>query len=545
MSNGNVQIVINVVGNAEQSINAISQNAVTATAKVNNFSESMAKIRDAGLAFEAVNNMFGRLTSTLDQCTSANNIQQEAEAKLARVMRNTMGATDEEIQSIKDLASAQQQLGVIGDEVQLAGAQELGTYLSETESLQKLLPVMNDMLAQQYGLNASQEQAVTIGSMMGKVMEGQVGALSRYGYKFDEAQEQILKYGTEAERVETLAEVIGQSVGGMNEALAATPEGQIKQVDNNLGDIQERIGALWVKVKADLMPTVEKVMNLASNIIGYIEDHQTVFATLATVIGTVVLVVKSWVFVQGILNVLLTANPIGIIIILVAALIAAIVAVVSKTKGWGETWGNLMEYLKLTFKQAGAELHKKWLEVEDFFITGFETIAKGWYKVQSLWDSEGATEGLAKIEEQRNKRLEAIAEVQNKIDELNQARHDIDIWQVKWKESDEKGEDGLAGTIKGLAAGKGEHGLAGTMDGLMSAVNAGLGGGGSKELDSTLGKSVTATATGGTRNTTVNINLGKMVESINFNGGFGENAGDIERKFEELFLRVLYMAQNA
>lgn len=545
MSNGNVQFVINVVGNAEQSINAISQNAVTATTKVNNFSESMAKIRDAGLAFEAVNNMFGRLTSTLDQCTSANNIQQEAETKLARVMLNTMGATDEEIQSIKDLASAQQQLGVIGDEVQLAGAQELGTYLSKTESLQKLLPVMNDMLAQQYGLNASQEQAVTIGSMMGKVMEGQVGALSRYGYKFDEAQEQILKYGTEAERVETLAEVIGQSVGGMNEALAATPEGQIKQVDNSLGDIQERIGALWVKVKADLMPTVEKVMNLASNIIGYIEDHQTVFAALAAVIGTIVVAVKGWVLVQGILNAVLTANPIGVIILLVAALIAAIVAVVSKTQGWGETWGNLMEYLKLTFEQCGAWLHKKWLEIENFFVTGFETIAEGWYKVQSLWDSDGAAEGLARIEEQRNRRLEAIAEVQDKIDELNQARHDIDIWQVKWKESDEKGEDGLAGTIKGLAAGKGEHGLAGTMDGLMSAVNAGLGGGGSKELDSALDKSVTATAMGGTRNTTVNINLGKMVESINFNGSVGENAGDIERKFEELFLRVLYMAQNA
>lgn len=528
MSNGNVQFVINVVGNAEQSINAISQNAVTATAKVNNFSESMAKIRDAGLAFEAVNNMFGRLTSTLDQCTSANNIQQEAEAKLARVMLNTMGATDEEIQSIKDLASAQQQLGVIGDEVQLAGAQELGTYLSKTESLQKLLPVMNDMLAQQYGLNASQEQAVTIGSMMGKVMEGQVGALSRYGYKFDEAQEQILKYGTEAERVETLAEVIGQSVGGMNEALAATPEGQIKQVDNNLGDIQERIGALWVKVKADLMPTVEKVMNLVNNVIGYIEDHQTLFATLAAVIGTIVVVVKGWVLVQGILNAVLAANPIGVVIILVAALIAAIVAVVSKTKGWGETWGNLMEYLKLTFEQCGAWLHKKWLEIENFFMTGFETIAEGWYKVQALWDSEGAGEGLARIEEQRSKRLEAIVEAQGKIDELRQARQDIDIWQVKWKEFDEKSKPGLAGT----------------MEGLMGAANGGLGGGGSKELDATLDKSVSATATGGTRNTTVNINLGKMVESINFSGGYDENEQDMEQRLASMLARILGMAET-
>lgn len=104
-------------------------------------------------------------------------------------MRNTMDAREADIQSIKDLCSAQQELGVIGDEVQLAGAQELATYLSEKQSLEQLIPVMNDMLAQQYGLNASQENAAQIATMLGKVMDGQTGALSRYGYKFDEAQE--------------------------------------------------------------------------------------------------------------------------------------------------------------------------------------------------------------------------------------------------------------------------------------------------------------------------------------------------------------------
>lgn len=56
-----------------------------------------------------------------------------------------MSATDSEIQSIKDLCSAQQQLGVIGDEVQLAGAQKLATFLSEKNSLEALIPVMNHL----------------------------------------------------------------------------------------------------------------------------------------------------------------------------------------------------------------------------------------------------------------------------------------------------------------------------------------------------------------------------------------------------------------
>ena len=527
LNNNTVQFVINVTGNAQQVMNAIQQNAVSASKKVIDLSTTMGKIRDAGLAFETVSNMFGRLTSQLDRCTAANSLQQQAEAKLAQVMHNTMGASADEIGQIKELAEAQQRLGVIGDEVQLAGAQELGTYLSKTESLQKLIPVMNDMLAQQYGLNASQEQAAQIAAMMGKVMDGQVGALSRYGYKFDEAQEKILKYGTEEEKVATLAEVIGQSVGGMNEALAATPEGQIRQAENALGDLQERIGRLWTRIMADLMPTIERLMDAASKVIGFLEEHDTVFAATAAAIATIIAATKGWVIVQGILNTVLSLNPIGIVIMLVAALTAAIAAVVKKTEGWGETWHNTMEYVKLSFAQCGAWLHKEWLIIEDFFLTGFENIEMGWYKLQSLWDKGAATEGLAKLQNQRDERAKAIAEAQGKIDELSEARKAIDVWQVKWKKKDAKDDSGTPSTMGAL------------LDAVNGPSRAAIEGGGNTDLK----QSATATATGGTRSTTVNINLGKMVESINFNGGYEQNEQDMEQRLAAMLSRILGMAE--
>ena len=72
-----------------------------------------------------------------------------ADARLAQAMSNTMGASDEEVQSIKALCSAQQQLGVIGEDVQVAAAQELATYLEYSDSLKAIIPIMNDMAAQQ------------------------------------------------------------------------------------------------------------------------------------------------------------------------------------------------------------------------------------------------------------------------------------------------------------------------------------------------------------------------------------------------------------
>ena len=141
----------------------------------------------------------------------------EAEAKLAQVMRNTMGASAAENREIRELTAAQQALGVIGDDVQQEGAQELATYLELTSSLKTLIPVMNDMLAQQYGLNATGENAANIATMLGKVMNGQTSALSRYGYAFTKAQEQILKFGTESERAVHPAHALLHDLGDIKE----------------------------------------------------------------------------------------------------------------------------------------------------------------------------------------------------------------------------------------------------------------------------------------------------------------------------------------
>lgn len=182
-------------------------------------------------------------------------------AKLGQVMRNTMGATEAQIQSIKKLTQAQEGIGVVAWDTQMAGAQELGTYLSNVESLKTLIPTLNDMLAQQYGVDATNEQAVTIGTMIGKVMDGQLGALSRYGYSWDEAQEKVLKFGSELERASMLAEVIGQSVGGINAELAKTPAGMLKQVQFTFAAIKETIGKGLSPVIATLLPYVQKLAN--------------------------------------------------------------------------------------------------------------------------------------------------------------------------------------------------------------------------------------------------------------------------------------------
>lgn len=214
------------------------------------------KLKDAIINYSQVSvsiqNVIGglqQLSGVLREYSAANAVQVEVETKLATVMRQRMEASEADIDATKQLASAQQELGVIGDEVQLAGAQQIATFLSQRSSLEALIPAMNDLLAQQKGLKATGEDAVTVANLMGKAMQGQASALRRVGITFTATQEQVLKYGNESQRAAMLAEVITDNVGHMNAELAKTDAGKAQQMANAIGDIKEVVGSWFESIE--------------------------------------------------------------------------------------------------------------------------------------------------------------------------------------------------------------------------------------------------------------------------------------------------------
>ena len=224
----------------------------------------------AGL--DSISQSLNTLQAKFKELSDAYAVQETAERKLETVMRQRMGATDAEIDSIKKLASAQQEIGVIGDEVQLSGAQQVATFLKEKASLDVLLPAMNNLLAQQKGLNATTQDAVQVGNLMGKALQGQTGALTRVGITFTAAQEQVMKFGTESERAAMLAQIITDNVGNMNQQLAQTDSGKQKQLENTLGDVKEKMGALvsgslpYVTIAANTMLALTATMKFVAGI---------------------------------------------------------------------------------------------------------------------------------------------------------------------------------------------------------------------------------------------------------------------------------------
>jgi phage-related protein len=568
MADKKVEFEIKVIGDALERLKQITGQTDELGNAAERAKSKLAGIGRGVIMFNQAMEVAKKAADKMREFTEANRAQQEAEAKLAQVMRNTMGASNDEIASIKELASAQQKLGVIGDEVQLAGAQELGTYLSKADSLKKLMPVMNDMLAQQYGLNASQEQATQIASMMGKVMDGQVGALSRYGYKFDEAQEKLLKYGTEEERVATLAEVIGQSVGGMNEALTNMPEGKLQQVANKMGDIKERVGAIWVQIQTKLLPVMDALIGLANGLIDVVQMGWPVW--VAAAIGVLIGVTKikrelektslaalltggsfttmsaiAKAACRGISTAIMSIPIVGWIAAAITLVIGIFTTLWNKCEGFRGFLTGLWEVIKNIIHNIWNILQPIIAKVFGFIKAYIQTVVniiktvfnwvKGvlekvgsWFKkvfhpiiewFGGLWDY--IKEGFYKVLNWLAKPLNKIIAVWNKI-----TGGSVEAFKFGYEKGANKVKENKGISPAGIPGqGNGVDG-----PGLGSAAN------------DRAAKGAEAAVTGGTRNTTVNINLGKMVENIVFNGTLGENAQELENKIQEILTRTLMMA---
>lgn len=192
----------------------------------------------------------------IHKAMDAYEVQNAAETKLTEIYKSRMGASKKAAQATIDYAGALQKQGVVGDEVTLSGAQQLATFAKYPKTVNSLLPAMNNLLVQQKGLNGTSQDATQIANLMGKVMQGQTGALKRVGVSFTAAQEKVLKYGTEEEKAAMLSKVITDNVGDMNKAMAATPEGKIQQMKNSMGDLAESVGAMVAPVLANIAQVI-------------------------------------------------------------------------------------------------------------------------------------------------------------------------------------------------------------------------------------------------------------------------------------------------
>lgn len=204
----------------------------------------------------------------------------EVTAKFQQVAKNN-NWTEEEQKSLLSLNKTLGQTGVVSGGTLKAAQAQLGTFALTADQVKTLTPALADMIANNKGYNATAQDGVQIANLLGKVMTGSATALSKYGVTMTDAQKKVLQEGSASEKAAMAAQVLEANFGGINKALAETPQGKMTilqheiaglktSVDNDLIAAFGGVGGAVIKMVQAVEPLItaffDKVASLAEKI---------------------------------------------------------------------------------------------------------------------------------------------------------------------------------------------------------------------------------------------------------------------------------------
>lgn len=254
--------------------------------------------------------------------------------------------------------------------------------------------------------------------------------------------------------------------------------------------------------------------------------------------GIVTTAKLAWAAAQTALSASMWLCPITWIVAGVIALIAVIAYLCYKIDGWGSLWKGIVGFMKYTFYAYVDGVKLYFSTLVNGIMIGLDKIKLGWYKFKEacgIGDSAENQASIAAINADVERRQKAIVDGAKSVAEnARKARESLSGIQMKW--NSEKSLSDVAGGLKsklGISAPS------------VPGMDAQSGNSGSSTGNSTTAKATEAVSTGGTRNTTISISLGSLVERIVFEGGYESNREQMEKDIESTLIRVLQMARTA
>ena len=182
--------------------------------------------------------------------------QERVEKRLGAVLKSTGQAAGYNLDQLKKMAAAMQQVTTVGDETILSGMAVLSTFKQiRGEAFERTTMAALDLAeVVGTGLTATMIQ-------LGKALNDPVanlGALSRAGIQFTKQQKELIKglweAGKTAEAQSIILDELESQFGGTAKAARDTFGGALKSLKNTLGDIGETIGFA-------LMPPIKKMID--------------------------------------------------------------------------------------------------------------------------------------------------------------------------------------------------------------------------------------------------------------------------------------------
>jgi hypothetical protein len=271
-----------------------------------------------------------------------------AQTLLATTLKKTTGATEAQIKANEDWITTQGKLlGVSDDELRPVLAKLVKATGSVTKA-QKLATAAMDIAA------STGKPLATVVTAVEKAYGGNMAALGKLAPEY----RQMIKDGASFEEV--MAK-IAKTTGGAATVAANTNAGKMKRLSLAMKETKESIGTALIPVFEKLLPYLQKFADWATNNPGKITAVAIAFGVLSAAVV--------------IMNAAMALNPIGLIVIGIAALVAGLIIAYKKFEWFGTLVDGIFKGLKFVIEERVIPVFKLLVEQAK---QAFNLISKAW-----------------------------------------------------------------------------------------------------------------------------------------------------------------------
>ena len=401
-------------------------------------------------------------------------------------------------------------------------------------------------------INAGFNPLKELEKMTGKTYAELQDMMSKGQIGFDAVAAAINHATSEGGAFAGMSDKLSQAVSGKFSTLVGNVQQAAVDMFNEIKPIVNDIMDLFLAIVPPIASVIRGIFSIIAGVIGFIVNWRTELGLLAAVVavgtiafnahtiaigamaavqGVVTLATQAWTAAQWLLNAALSANPIGIVITVIAALVAAVVYCWNKFAGFRAFILTMWN----TMKGFGNIIKEYVIDRLKTLLSGIGKIGEAFAKLfngdfNGAWSS--AVNGVKDISgiTSAEKALKSTKQLAGGVAAEYDKNYRIESQKQQEKDTKKEAAISTPGT-----KGSSEE----VVFNAASGGKSGKGGKGGKG-----NKTAEALATGGTRNTSITMNIGKFFDNIYVTMADRTDTAELERIVLQSMNRALAIATS-
>lgn len=401
-------------------------------------------------------------------------------------------------------------------------------------------------------INAGFNPLKELEKMTGKTYAELQDMMSKGQIGFDAVAAAINHATSAGGAFEGMSDKLSQTISGKFSTLAGNIQQAAVDMFNEIKPIVNDIMDLFLAIVPPIASAIKGIFSVIAGVIGFIvrwkeelgllaavvavgtiafNAHAIAIGAVAAIQGVVTIATKAWTAAQWLLNAALNANPIGIVITVIAALVAAVVYCWNKFAGFRAfilTMWNTMKGFGNIIKEYVIDRLKTLLSGIGKIGEAFAKLFNGDFK--GAWSS--AVNGVKDISgiTSAEKALKSTKQLAGGVAAEYDKNYRIESQKQQQKDTKKEAAIATPGT-KGSSE-----------EVVLNAASGGKSGKGGKGGKGN--KTAEALATGGIRNTSITMNIGKFFDNIYVTMADRTDTAELERIVLQSMNRALAIATS-